>query len=210
MQRAVVLVMKEAVGVTRSRLLLLAAVTGLAAALLLGAVLIPQRADANQTESKQVTRVSAARTRSLGRTLSSIISARDEAWRWQSVMSAPRTPYAASAEHSTNLRYREQVLASWRQRAVRARQLAQHPPRLKGWLCIHHYEGAWNDPNPPYYGGLQMDITFQRAYGSSLLRKKGTADRWTPLEQIWVAERAYRSGRGFWPWPNTARYCGLL
>ena len=34
------------------------------------------------------------------------------------------------------------------------------------------------------------------------------ADHWTPIEQMWVAERAYRSGRGFYPWPNTARYCG--
>ena len=83
------------------------------------------------------------------------------------------------------------------------------PPHLQQWLCIHRYEGAWNDPNPPYYGGLQMDIGFQRAYGGSLLASKGTADRWTPLEQMWVAERAYRS-RGFSPWPNTARYCGLL
>ena len=49
-----------------------------------------------------------------------------------------------------------------------------------------------------------MDISFQRLYGAELLRRKGTADNWTPLEQIWVAEPAYRSGRGFYPWPNTA------
>ena len=61
-----------------------------------------------------------------------------------------------------------------------------------------------------YYGGLQMDISFQRTYGPELLRTKGTADRWTPYEQMWVAERAYRSGRGYYPWPNTARSCGLI
>jgi hypothetical protein len=27
---------------------------------------------------------------------------------------------------------------------------------------------------------------------------------------MWAAERAHRSGRGFYPWPNTARYCGLI
>jgi hypothetical protein len=27
---------------------------------------------------------------------------------------------------------------------------------------------------------------------------------------MWVAERAHRSGRGFYPWPNTARHCGLI
>ena len=55
-----------------------------------------------------------------------------------------------------------------------------------------------------------MDLTFQRLYGSYLLRRKGTADRWTPVEQMWVAWRAYHSGRGFYPWPNTARACGLI
>jgi hypothetical protein len=55
-----------------------------------------------------------------------------------------------------------------------------------------------------------MDVSFQSNYGGILLTRKGTADNWTPLEQMWVAERAFRSGRGFYPWPNTARYCGLI
>ena len=76
--------------------------------------------------------------------------------------------------------------------------------------CIHAHEGAWyaNTGNG-YYGGLQMDIDFQRAYGAELLRSKGTADNWTPAEQISVAIVAHAS-RGFQPWPNTARMCGLL
>ena len=40
--------------------------------------------------------------------------------------------------------------------------------------------------------------------------RRGWANRWTALEQMWVAERAHRSGRGYWPWPSTARFCGLL
>ena len=76
--------------------------------------------------------------------------------------------------------------------------------------CIHRYEGAWADDGAPYYGGLQMDLGFQRRYGSSLLARKGPAGNWTPIEQMWVAERARRSGRGYWPWPNAARICGLL
>jgi hypothetical protein len=55
-----------------------------------------------------------------------------------------------------------------------------------------------------------MSLDFQRAYGPGLLARKGTADKWTPLEQMWAAERAYRSGLGFQPWPSTARSCGLL
>ena len=40
--------------------------------------------------------------------------------------------------------------------------------------------------------------------------RRGWADQWTPLEQMWVAERAHHSGRGYWPWPSTARSCGLI
>ena len=79
---------------------------------------------------------------------------------------------------------------------------------MRGWLCIHHYEGSWSDTGSPYWGGLQMDYSFQSTYGGWLLRHKGTADHWSPLEQIWVAVRASHS-RGFSPWPNTARYCGM-
>ena len=99
----------------------------------------------------------------------------------------------------------------WHRRAVAAVRVFRHGPAHKGaWLCIHRYEGSWNDGGSPYYGGLQMDIGFQATYGRALLAVKGTADHWSPLEQMWVAERAYRSGRGFYPWPNTARYCGLI
>ena len=90
-----------------------------------------------------------------------------------------------------------------------AEPMSPRPAHYRQWLCIHHYEGPWNDPGSPYYGGLQMDMNFMRAYGRRLLRLKGTADHWTPLEQMQVAERAYRE-RGFRPWPNTARMCGLL
>ena len=48
-----------------------------------------------------------------------------------------------------------------------------NPPHERQWRCIQRYEGAWNDPNAPYYGGLQMDISFQRAYGGELLRAQG-------------------------------------
>ena len=81
-------------------------------------------------------------------------------------------------------------------------------PDCRDWLCIHRYEGSWADSGSPYWGGLQMDLSFQQTYGGWLLRHKGTADHWSPLEQIWVAVRASHS-RGFSPWPNTARDCGL-
>jgi hypothetical protein len=105
----------------------------------------------------------------------------------------------------------ERVQKVWRRRAKIVKgHFSAGPPHRSAWRCIHRYEGSWTDGGGPYYGGLQMDIGFQQRYGHALLRTKGTADNWTPLEQMWVAERAYRSGRGFYPWPNTARYCGLI
>jgi hypothetical protein len=105
----------------------------------------------------------------------------------------------------------ERVRKVWSRRAKMVkRRFTAGPPHRSAWRCIHRHEGSWTDGGGPYYGGLQMDIGFQRSYGYALLRTKGTADNWTPLEQMWVAERAFRSGRGFYPWPNTARYCGLI
>ena len=87
----------------------------------------------------------------------------------------------------------------------------------RGLLCIHHYEGSWTDPNGPYYGGLQEDLKFQAAYGWIKIHGTvinfttlwGTADHWPIWAQLQAGRNGYKS-RGWWPWPNTARYCGLL
>ena len=100
--------------------------------------------------------------------------------------------------------------------AVLVVQHARVQPAFPAWLlsafeCIHRFEGAWNsNTGNGYYGGLQMDLGFQRVYGSDYLSRFGTADQWPPTAQIEVAVRAYESGRGFSPWPNTARACGLI
>jgi len=98
----------------------------------------------------------------------------------------------------------------WSGRLTRARKAYHRPPHRSAWLCIHRFEGAWTDGGAPYFGGLQMDWAFMRAYGARFVRLKGAAGNWTPLEQMWTAEAAYRAGRGFYPWPNTARMCGLI
>lgn len=130
---------------------------------------------------------------------------RQEAWRWERVMGAPLTRALPNPPADPGQRAQ-----AWHRLATRMHQRAVNVPHKAAWLCIHRFEGSWRDPNPPYYGGLQMDLQFQRTYAAGLLRRKGTADHWTPLEQMWAAERAHRSGRGFYPWPNTARYCGLI
>jgi hypothetical protein len=130
-------------------------------------------------------------------------------WRWERVMGRTRTPTGGRVLAEMSVPDVERAVRLWQHRAAAARRRAQHPPHLAAFLCIHRYEAGWRDGGGPYYGGLQMDLGFQRRYAPWLLRKKGTADHWTPLEQIWTAEKAARS-RGFWPWPNTARVCGLL
>jgi hypothetical protein len=131
------------------------------------------------------------------------------AWRWERLMGAPLSPTEGRVLKEMSIPDIQKAVALWQRRAHTARVRAQHPPHLGAFLCIHHFEGSWTDGGGPYYGGLQMDLGFQRSYGGWLLRTKGTADHWTPLEQIWTAEKASRS-RGFWPWPNTARFCGLI
>jgi hypothetical protein len=130
-------------------------------------------------------------------------------WRWQRLVGAPPTQTAGRTLAAMSVPDLERTVESWHRRAIAAHRRAQHPPHLTQWMCIHHYEGAWNDVGDPYWGGLQMSLTFQERYGGWLYRVKGTADHWTPLEQMWVAEKALQV-RGFWPWPNTARFCGLL
>jgi hypothetical protein len=134
-----------------------------------------------------------------------VLRHRQEAWRWERIMGVPLT---RSLRHPPTDPGRRAV--AWQRLAVTMRRRAQNVPHKGAWLCIHRFEGSWTDPNPPYYGGLQMDLGFMRRYGAGLLRRKGTADHWTPLEQMWTAERAHRAGRGFYPWPNTARSCGLI
>ncbi|MDQ3066229.1 MAG: transglycosylase family protein [Actinomycetota bacterium] len=165
------------------------------------AALTPPRADAASTRAQ--------------RTIAQIDSFRTTTWRLQRLMGTKRTPTFFAERRTTNDAYRSWIRNRWKQRAARALSQAQKPPHRSQWQCIHRYErhpaqGWRTRTGNGYYGGLQMDIDFQRTYGPELLRRKGTADRWAPYEQMWVAERAHRTGRGFHPWPNTARYCGLI
>jgi hypothetical protein len=81
---------------------------------------------------------------------------------------------------------------------------------MSAWMCIHSYEGSWTDGGSPYWGGLQMDLTFQQTYGSGFMRRWGTADHWPVWAQIAAARKARDSGRGYTPWSHTAHLCGLL
>jgi hypothetical protein len=129
---------------------------------------------------------------------------RANVWRWEAVMGSGRAHFFGAALRTPR------ALSYWRRQALFIRRRAGSPPHRLGWLCIHRYEGSWHDSGDPYWGGLQMDRGFMQTYAPRVLLRRGWANHWTPLEQMWVAERAHRSGRGYSAWPNTARFCGLL
>ncbi len=122
----------------------------------------------------------------------------------------------------------DKTLRLWQQRSAEAAlAVALHGTRRFGaaqiravqvtgrlsqaFLCIHRYEGSWtSNTGNGYYGGLQMDKRFMQTYGREFVSRWGTADNWPAWAQIQAAARAHESGRGFTPWPNTARFCGLL
>lgn len=160
------------------------------------------------------TTASASSTR-VDRLEKQIHALRAETWRWQALMRKERTPSSFDERAAYGAAYLDWVRDLWYSRAREAERQAENPPHRDEWLCIHRYErhpgqGWATYTGNGYYGGLQMDLSFQRIYGPELLRRKGTANNWSAVEQMWVAERAHRSGRGFYPWPNTARSCGLI
>jgi hypothetical protein len=131
-------------------------------------------------------------------------------WHWQRLMGFRRTPNRKRYLRTRDFEYRLFVLKQWRNRAIRAKRRAHNPPHEGGWRCLQRYEAPWSDANDPYWGGLQMDRSFMLAHAPGHLLRRGWANRWSPIEQMWVAERAHRAGRGFYPWPNAARVCGLI
>lgn len=129
--------------------------------------------------------------------------------------SARRGPAYQLRWHRAQLRWVQRELAETRA-AIARHQRLQHwavptGSDMGAWLCIHRGEGAWDsNTGNGYYGGLQMDLSFQRTYGPEFMARWGTADNWPVWAQITAARRARDSGRGYYPWPTTARRCGLI
>ncbi len=149
-----------------------------------------------------------------------IADQRQATWYWQDKSGTARWP-TRYLERRASVPYLHQLAKLWKHRKSVAVKLALRQARviassdMGAWMCIHSHEGSWTDSGAPYYGGLQMDYGFQSTYGSEYLARFGTADHWPVAVQIEVARRA-RDGyhgygaRGYGPWPNTARACGLL
>ena len=128
-------------------------------------------------------------------------------------------PYGWRAERYPGLR--DRLLTYWKRKHQHWAYLWEHigtaattgsyyDAKYAGLRCIHTHEGAWNaNTGNGYYGGLQMDMSFQRAYGPEFLSRYGTANNWPAIDQLIAGYRAVQR-RGYSPWPNTAVMCGLL
>lgn len=157
-----------------------------------------------QSAEQQIQQIKRLRTR--------VASQRSLTWRWQSQSLTNRTPTVYQEKQATGLAYLRYLTGVWAKRYLVARQLAMNPPHRWLWMCIHSKEGNWNDPNAPYYGGLQMGHWFMDTYAAQLRQSLGTANNWSPLQQMWVAEKAfqredYSRSWLFRQWPNTAPPC---
>jgi hypothetical protein len=115
-------------------------------------------------------------------------------WRWQDVMLKRRTHPAKPVARISSLNWLQHAAKYWHKRLRQAVYLAHHPPHKWLWLCIHRQEGSWTDnaSNNPHWGGLQMGWWFMKTYARKLLVRFGKANNWPPLQQIWVAERAFK------------------
>lgn len=162
---------------------------------------------------------------------------RNRTWHFQDLVGQDRTPYYYWAESKCgNKNCRYNILLKWRHRHAKAKTLWQHigtavsitsgfanvnyySPQFAGLLCIHSGykdnvkvgsgEGAWNaNTGNGYYGGLQMDYTFETTYGATFYAKWGNANNWPPLDQLIAGYRAVLV-RGYSPWPTTRIPCGL-
>jgi hypothetical protein len=128
----------------------------------------------------------------------------------RAALPVPPPPRLGWRRSSLRVQLIHQAHVLGRYRAQARRPLRLRLERFEAWVCIHRHEAAWNDSGDPYWGGLQMDRSFMLAYGRDMIARHrgGLADTWTPAEQIVVAERAYAT-RGYAPWPQTSRSCGV-
>ena len=152
--------------------------------------------------------------------------------RWerrQAALAAPHPAYRADTRHwLTVIRGRppaassRSLASSLLARAARAARTAlaasrasprggtrSHPPELRAGTASTTTRAAGRTPDAPYWGGLQMDYSFQADVRRLAPEAQGDGGS--------LERRSRRSGpacepgasAGSRPWPNTAHYCGV-
>lgn len=96
-----------------------------------------------------------------------------------------------------------------RQECWRSHQWAES----RAGRCVSSLEGGLrsvSQPSGTYHGKWQSNRAFEEAYGREFVRRGwGRASNWPEWAQDLMGWRGW-SSRGWHPWPNTARRCGLL
>lgn len=148
-------------------------------------------------------------TREYGDGLIRVNRAGPEKWRWRYVLERRR---ADALQRRLTKRVKEV-----RSLQTAARSTLRYPTGhwLDGaFLCIHRHErgaaGWQTDTGNGYRGGLQMDWSFSNAYADDWVYRTFGRNpaNWPASVQITAAIHAWTS-RGFGPWPNTRKPCGL-
>ena len=127
---------------------------------------------------------------------------------------APPTYQGKSAKWWAKRAVQARKDANKRARTIRRLQLAQRraSAHFFDWLaaadCVQGKEAPWHHNGGTYDGGMQADADFQRTYAPDHLRRWGPAFNWPWWAQLEMAYRGWLF-RGWEPWPNTARACGL-
>lgn len=90
-------------------------------------------------------------------------------------------------------------------------------PNFKLWedgVNDNECKDTWNcNTGNGYYGGLQMDVTFQKTYNPTAVKVWGLASNWPRNAQMLAADRAYSGyngfgARGLGPWPTSRNQFG--
>ena len=115
--------------------------------------------------------------------------------------------YGGAGPELWALRFRRERRAVLTLRHQLAARLDRIVYLVTAFQCIHSYEGSWTaNTGNGYRGGLQFGSREWRLYGG---RYAASADQASPSEQI-AAGITYHAVAGFYPWPNSARMCGLI
>jgi hypothetical protein len=187
--------------------LYLAALAAILAACLLAATA--------QARVRVIPRVCSTKT-SPARVFCAIHHHRRAANRLRAGMGLRPIPYLWIAErHTTSDARRLRILGYWRHvHAHAVRQWHSYAPWTPGWhadaMCVHGYEGSWTVDHgigPRVSGGMQIGDSEWAHFGGLAFAPRAYLA--TAHEQLLVAWRYWRVS-GWYPWPSTARMCGLI
>jgi len=135
------------------------------------------------------------------------VAATDHATHQLRVVGHGQIKFAGAGPELWAFRFRRQRRVANTLRGELAARLDRLVWLVQAFECVHQYEGSWTaNSGNGFAGGLQFGPAEWQRWGGSYAP---SADQATPSQQI-AAAIGYHAVSGFYPWPNTARACGLI